>query len=90
MKDSIPEAVCSLEYPSVLDGDKLALQFGQGALMAKIDLQNAYRILPIYPDDRKLMGVRWNGQIYVEIALPFGLHLHLQTFFNVFADCLVW
>ena len=41
--------------------------------MAKIDLQNAYTILPIHSNKRRLMGVRWNGQLYVEKAPLFGL-----------------
>ena len=31
--------------------DKL-LELGQGALMAKLDIQSAYRIVPVHPDDR--------------------------------------
>ena len=41
--------------------------------MAKIDLLNDYTILPIHSDNRRLLGVRWNGQLYVKTALPFGL-----------------
>ena len=37
VKDGIPEALCSLKYPSVHNGDKLAMQLGKGVLMAKID-----------------------------------------------------
>ena len=89
VNDGISEALCSLKYPSVHNGAQLAMQLGKGALMAKIDLQNAYRILPIHPDDRKLLGVRWNGQVYVDAALPFGLR-SAPKIFNVFADCLMW
>ena len=70
---SIPEALCSLKYPSVHNVGKLALQLGKGVLMAKIDLQNAYRILPIHSDNRRLLGVRWNCELYVKTALLFGL-----------------
>ena len=89
VNDGISEALCSLKYPSVHDGAQLAMQLGKGALMAKIDLQNAYRILPIHPDDRKLLGVRWNGRVYVDAALPFGLR-SAPKIFKVFADCLMW
>ena len=73
MKDGIPEALCSLKYSSVHNGAKLTLQLGKEVLRAKIDLQNVYRILPIHSDNRRLLGARWNGQIYAETALSFGL-----------------
>ena len=51
-----------------------AAQMGKGTLMAKMDIEEAYRIIPIHPDDRHLLGTYWDGQVYVHTALPFGLH----------------
>ena len=41
--------------------------------MAKVDIKNAYRLLPVHPEDRLLLGMEWQGQVYVDTALPFGL-----------------
>ena len=89
VNDGIPEALCSLRYPSVHDGAKMALQLGRGALMAKIDLQNAYRIVPVHPDDIGLLGVQWQGQVLVDTALPFGLR-SAPKIFTALADGLMW
>ena len=49
------------------------LDRGRGALMAKVDAKSAYRNVPVHPDDRWLMGMMWDGALYVDTALPFGL-----------------
>lgn len=41
--------------------------------MGKIDIKNAHRIIPIHPDDRYLLGMKWRDQYFVDLALPFGL-----------------
>ena len=41
--------------------------------MAKVDVRSAYRNIPVHPDDRWLMGIMWEGALYVDTALPFGL-----------------
>ena len=89
MNDGILEALCSLKYPSVQDGAKMALQLGRGVLMAKIDLQNAYRIVPVHPDDIGLLGVQWQGQVLVDTALPFSLR-SAPKIFTALADGLMW
>ena len=46
---------------------------GAGSLLAKIDIESAYRMVPVHPDDRPLLGVEWSGRIYCDAMLPFGL-----------------
>ena len=48
--------------------------YGPGALMAKFDVESAYWNIPVHPDNRFLLGMRWHGQFYVHLSLPFGLH----------------
>ena len=40
--------------------------------MAKLDIRSAYRIVPVHPQDRHLLGMMWDGKLYVDVALPFG------------------
>ena len=40
---------------------------------SKIDTRDAYRIVPVHPDDYHLLGIKWKGATYVDRALPFGL-----------------
>ena len=41
--------------------------------LVSVGLKNAYRMIPVHPDDYHLLGVTWAGQTYVDRALPFGL-----------------
>ena len=38
-----------------------------------MDIESAYRLIPVHPHDRVLQAVSWNGEIYVDPMLPFGL-----------------
>ena len=62
---------------------------GAGTEMAKLDIKSAYRMVPVHPDDRPLLGVRWEDEIYVDTALPFGLR-SAPKIFNALADALEW
>ena len=62
---------------------------GKGAQLAKLDLESAYRMIPIHPDDRHLLGMRWKNEVWIDTALPFGLRSAPKVF-NVMADCLHW
>ncbi len=46
---------------------------GVGAEMAKFDLESAYCIVPVHPDDWGLLGMEWKGKWYVDKTLPFYL-----------------
>lgn len=55
-------------------------QMGRGSLLAKFDIQEAYRIVPIHP------GIVWNNQLHIDTFLPFGAPL----IFTALADALQW
>ena len=89
INDGVSKADASMVYSSVADAARLLLSLGQGSEMAKIDIANAFRIIPIHPDDRHLLGMQWNGQIYIDQQLPFGLR-SAPVLFNGYADALEW
>ena len=47
------------------------------------------RIIPIHPGDRHLLGIYWDGQVYVDAALPFGLR-SVPLIFTTLADGPQW
>lgn len=52
-----------------------------GALLAKTDLENAYKQVPIYPDDFELLGFQINNEFYYDDkTLPFGLSYSYNLF----------
>ena len=38
-----------------------------------VDIKSAYRSVLIHPEDRWLMGMSWEGVLYIDTALPFGI-----------------
>ena len=39
-----------------------------GTQMVKLDLQSAYRIIPIHPQDQHLLEIKWEDKVYVDRA----------------------
>ena len=89
VNDGIEPELCSLRYTSVDEAVQAILSLGQGAQMAKVDIESAYRIIPVYPTDRLLLGMQWKEKTYVDTALPFGLR-SAPKIFNAVADALQW
>ena len=89
VNDGIDKSLCSLEYITVDDVAHIVHQIGRGALLAKIDIESAYRLIPVHPQDRPLQAVRWQTHTYVDPMLPFGLR-SAPKIFNAVADALAW
>ena len=87
--DGIPDNFCSLSYATVADAAREITSYGRGALMIKVDVCNAYRVVPIHPDDRWLMGMSWKDAVYVDTALPFSLS-STPKMFTAITDAAEW
>ena len=66
----------------------MILSLGRKTLLVKADIKEAYRMVPIHPQDQQLLGVQWRGEIFIDRMLPFGLHSALKIF-SVVADALL-
>lgn len=87
VNDGITKEDFSLHYTTIDDAVKLVLRHGRGALMCKVDLKSAFRLLPVHPDDWPLLGCFWEGYYYIDKCLPFGLR-SAPAIFNRLADAL--
>ena len=57
MNDGIAKESAGLSYVTVDDVVACILQVGKGAKLAKIDIKQAYRNVPVHPQDRHLLGM---------------------------------
>ena len=89
VNDSIDKELCNLLYTSVDAMARKIVEMGQGTSIAKMDIKQAYRIVPVHPADRILLGVRWENNVYIDKALPFGFR-SAQLIFLALADALAW
>ena len=71
------------------DATRGIVNYGTGALLMKIDIRNAYRVVPVHPDDRWLMGMLWEGSLFIDTALPFGRR-SAPKIFTALADAAEW
>lgn len=71
VNDFIDPALCSVTYTSSDTAISMVQDLGQGCWMFKTDIQNAYRLIPIHPDDFELLGFRFKENDYFDKALPF-------------------
>ena len=79
VNDGICSNFCSLTYTSVDDAVKMLQTLGKGALLAKLELKDAYRVVPVHPQDRPLLGMHWDKATWVDCTLPFGLRSAAKT-----------
>ena len=84
----LPEEV-SVHYQSIDDAISLIQSIGPGALMAKTDIEKAFRILPIHQSDYGLLGMKIDIQFYCDKALPIGCSISCQLF-EVFSTAIHW
>jgi hypothetical protein len=48
-------------------------ELGKGCLMCKIDVESAYRCIPVQPADWPLQGMQWQDMYYFDPVMQFGL-----------------
>ena len=89
VNDGIDARLCTLTYASLDDAVELITKLGRGSELVKIDLKDAYRIVPVHPHDHHLLAISWEGAFYIDRCLPFGLRSAPKVFTAV-ADTLAW
>jgi len=89
VNEEISKEDCCFHYTSVNRAVEQIRKLGVGMYMAKMDIQRAYRNIPIALNDRRLLGLKWHSQVYVDKVLPFGL-CSTPLIFSAVADALLW
>ena len=89
INDHISKENFSLHYASVDDAIHMLSALGKGALMAKVDLKSAFRMVPVWRQDYEVLGMKWKEAYYIDTCLPFGLR-SVPYLFNQFAEALQW
>ena len=89
VNDGISPDLCSLHYARVDDAVDIIRRLGQGTQLVKLDIKDAYRMVPVHPADYHLLGIEWRGNTYIDRALPFGL-CSAPKIFNAVADFIAW
>jgi len=89
INDGIDRDMCKVQYTSFDVAVGLVVAAGKGALMAKADIESAFRLLPVHPSDFQLLGIQLDGQFFVDKALPMGASCS-PAHFERFSTFLEW
>jgi len=65
----IPLTPFSLFYNTVDDAIKFIKKAGRGAWLAKADISDAFKIMPLHPSQWHLFGVQWRKTLYFAVRL---------------------
>ena len=63
----------SLSYIKVDLIAKKVVQLGKGTQLAKMDIEEAYRLAPIHPDDKHLLGIKWTHTLTLHSLLVYAV-----------------
>ena len=89
VNDAIPRDQCSVHYTSIQDAIKTISEMKGRVFLAKSDIANAFRLVPIHPDDYPLLGMQWGGVYYYDKCMPMG-GASSCAIFEKFSTALHW
>lgn len=91
VNDVIDLEVCAVSYTSFDVAVFCEQRYGRGAMMAKSDIESAFRLLPVHPDSFRLLGCHWQEEFYVDHSLPMGCSISCALFekFSSFVEWVV-
>ena len=65
------------------------LACGTGCFIAKADIKDAFRIVPIHPSSYYLLGFKWKQSYFYDMCLPMGCSVSCRIF-EQFSSALQW
>ena len=85
----IPKTYTEVQYELLDDCISIICSLGPNCLIVKADINDAFRIIPIHPDDYGILGFTWQNKCYHDKCLPMGCSTSCQTV-ESFSTALQW
>lgn len=89
VNDFIDPDICSVQYSNFDQAMDIIARLGKGALMGKMDVKSAFRLLFLAESQFPLLGIQLAGKFYFDKCLPMGCSVSCATF-EKFANFLQW
>jgi hypothetical protein len=88
INDFIDRKHCTVQYTSFDAAVHMVQDLGNNCKLFKMDLKNAFRLLPIRPQDFELLGILFKDSYFIDKSLPFGAAVSCKTFetFSTFLE----
>lgn len=89
INDLIPKEISAVQYETIENAISLVKQFGRHCLMAKADIEDAFRLIPIHPSNFRFLGFKWDNLYYYDKCLPMGCSSSCKLF-ETFSCSIQW
>ena len=89
LNEGISSDYTTVSYATVENAIDLIKLAGPNCFLAKTDVKNAFRLVPIRPEDYDLLGIYWQGKYYYDRCMPMGCSSSCKTF-EMFSTALEW
>jgi hypothetical protein len=80
INELIDPQLCTVHYSTFDEAVNLIHNVGQGALLAKKDISNAFRLFQVRPENFSLLGFTLEGKFYTYKCLPIGCSISCSLF----------
>ena len=80
INNGIDESPSTMSHVGVVDVIKGIVLYSKAARLTKVDVRRAYCNIPMHPNNTWLMGMQWEGSLYVDT--PFGLRSAPKVFYG--------
>jgi len=82
VNDYIDPELTRVKYSDFDNAVSMVRRLGQGTWMGKMDLKNAFRLVPCYPRDFDLLGIKLDDQYIINKCMPIGCLISCSYFEN--------
>ena len=89
VNSTIPHSAATVQYQLLDHVISLLQNQGSGSSMAKTDIEQAFRQIPIHPSQYNILRFQFDNKFYFDKCLPFGLSSSCQIF-ERFSCALQW
>ena len=89
VNDGISDSNRTVNYQSIDNAVQIILQDGRKSTLSKIDIEHAYKMVPISPSSCHLLGFRLSDKYYFDKTLPMELSYSCNLF-EKFSNAVHW
>lgn len=89
INDGIPHELATVQYATINHAIQIIKQLGRGCYLAKTDIESAFKIVPVRPEECNLLGFKWENDYYFDSTLPMGCSSSCAIF-EEFSSALQW
>ena len=79
INSTVSKEYATIHYQPFDDLISVIKLLGSGTLVAKTDIESAFRLMPIHPHDYNLLGFVVDGKFYYDRCLPMGSSVSCRT-----------